>query len=217
MNYIGKIFLGLLILLFTAVSFNAFGQQKVVPPPESDRTSTSSYNFRFLARAELGLAHGNHTIDELEFTGLAFPIDIILGVTIFPKTYMHGEFGVIIMDRPNYTFDYIDYELEGTLAMFDVGLGLTVYPFPQKIYASATVYGTSMVSFLGEETYNSSIGAAFSLKGGIDFMLGSGFSVGFCAFLYYAGMKDQEDDFGYQAQINNLVIGVCLTTTLGNL
>lgn len=217
MNYIGRNSLGILILLFTAVSFNAVGQQKVLPPPESDRTSPSSDNFKFLARAELGLGYGNHTKDEIEYTGLAVPIDIILGVTIFPKTYLHGEFGVIIMDRPTYTFDYFDYEMDGTLAMFDVGIGLTAYPFPQKIYASATVYGTSMVSFIGEEAINSSIGAAFNLKGGIDFMLSSGFSVGFCGFLYYAGMKSQEDEFGYQAQINNLVIGVCLTTTLGNL
>ncbi|MBN2214169.1 MAG: hypothetical protein JW723_07985 [Bacteroidales bacterium] len=205
------------IIIFIGISFNTSGQQKVIPPPESDRTSTERSDFKFLARAELGLAHGQHQIDELTFTGLAIPIDIILGVTIFPKTYMHGSFGVTVMDRPIYTFDNIDYDMDGTLTMFDVGIGFTVYPLPQKIYASATIYGTTLVSFIGEEAYNSQIGAAFNLKGGIDFKLGSGFSVGFCAFLYYAGMKDQKDDFGYQAKINNLVIGMCLTTTLGNI
>ena len=210
-------FLWVLILIFTGIFSMAFGQQKVIPPPESGRTSSNRDFFKFLARLEFGLGHGQHKIDDFTFTGLAIPMDVVLGVGIFPKTYIHGTFGVTIIDRPTYTVDDIDYDFEGTLAMFDVGLGLTTYPIPQKIYVSGTIYGTTMASFAGEEVYNAEIGVAFKLKGGIDFMLGSAFSVGFSAFLYYAGMKDQADDFGYQAQINNMVLGVCLTTTLGNL
>ena len=82
---------------------------------------------------------------------------------------------------------------------------------------SGTIYATTTSLFVNENVYGSEVGAAFELKGGVDFMLGNVFSVGFSAFIYYAGMKDTADSFGYQAQINNLVLGVCLTTTLGNL
>jgi hypothetical protein len=211
------------ILFFISFFFNASGQQKVIPPPESDRTSsTSNRDFiKYLARVEVGLAYGQYTlkhpIGEFILSGLAIPMDVQVGIGILPKTYIHGAFGVTIMDRPTYTLDAVDYTYEGTLGMFDVGIGFTVYPLPQKIYASATIYGTTTALFADEDVFNSEIGVAFNLKGGIDFMLGSVFSVGASAFLYYAGMKDQPDDDGYKAQINNFVIGVCLTTTLGNL
>ena len=48
-------------------------------------------------------------------------------------------------------------------------------------------------------------------------MVGNSFSFGTSAFFYYAGMKGQPDYEGTKAQINNLVLGICLTATLGNL
>ncbi len=221
MKNIKRTILLVFVLLLTSFVFIAPGQQKVMPPPESDRTSSNRDFLKFLARVEVGPAYGQHTIssDMAEFivSGLAFPMDVQLGIGIFPKTYLHGAFGVTILDRPTYTFDNTDYTVEGTYVMFDVGLGITVYPFPQKVYGSATIYGTTMTSFVEEEVYNSEIGFAFNLKGGVDFMLGSVFSLGTSAFLYYASMKDQPDSYGNQAQIKNFVIGICLTATLGNL
>ena len=209
------------VLLFTSFIFIAHGQQKVIPPPESDRTSSNRDIIKYLARVEIGLASGQSTwtnpYGEIIFTDLAIPLDFQLGIGIFPKTYIHGAFGVTIMNKPTYVFDNVDYTYEGTFTMFDVGIGFTVYPLPQKVYASATIYGTTMASFIEDEVLNSEIGVAFKLKGGIDFMLGSAFSFGTSAFLYYAGMKDQPDFNDDQAQINNLVLGICLTATLGNL
>ena len=101
--------------------------------------------------------------------------------------------------------------------MFDFGIGFTVYPFTQKIYASGTIYGTTLYDFFQDEVNNSEMGIGFKLQGGIDFMLGSAFSFGASAFLYYAGMKSQPDTEEIKTQINNLVIGICLTATLGNL
>ena len=211
----------LFAMLITGFVFIAHGQQKVIPPPESDRTSSNRDIIKYLARVEVGLAYGQHTITnsmaEFIFSGLAVPLDFQLGIGIFPKTYLHGEFGVTFLNRPTYTFNNIDETYEATLTMFDVGLGFTVYPFPQKVYASATIYGTTMASIFEDEVSYSEIGVAFELKGGIDFMIGSAFSFGTSAFIYYAGMKDQPDSEGYKAQINNLVLGVCLTATLGNL
>jgi len=208
-------------MLITGFAFIAPGQQKVIPPPESDRTSSNRDIIKYLARVEVGLGYGQYTekyeMAEFILSGLAIPIDVQVGIGIFPKTYIHGAFGVTIMDRPTYTLDNYDYTYEGTLGMFDVGIGFTVYPFPQKIYASATIYGTTMAKFTEDKDYHSEIGVGFNLKGGIDFMLGSAFSFGASAFLYYAGMKDQPDINGDQAQINNLVLGICLTATLGNL
>jgi len=214
------------ILLFIVISITGCiyvvnGQQKVIPPPESDRTSSNRDIIKYLARVELGLAYGQHTISnpmaEFIFSGLAVPMDFQLGIGIFPKTYLHGAFGVTILDRPTYTFDNVDYTFEGTYTMFDFGIGLTVYPTPQKIYVSATISGTTMASFIEDQVYNSEVGVSFNLKGGIDFMLGSVFSFGTSAFIYYAGMKDQPDAEGYKAQINNFVLGICVTATLGNL
>ena len=211
----------LFAMLITGFVFIAHGQQKVIPPPESDRTSSNRDIIKYLARVEVGLAYGQHTITnsmaEFIFSGLAVPLDFQLGIGIFPKTYLHGEFGVTFLNRPTYTLDNTDYTFEGTYTMFDVGIGFTVYPLPQKVYASATIYGTTMASFIEDEVFNSEIGVAFKLKGGIDFMIGSAFSFGTSAFIYYAGMKDQPDFNDDQAQINNLVLGICLTATLGNL
>ena len=221
MRNIKRSVLLLFAMLITGFAFIAPGQQKVIPPPESDRTSSNRDIIKYLARVEVGLGYGQYTekyeMAEFILSGLAIPIDVQVGIGIFPKTYIHGAFGVTIMDRPTYTLDNYDYTYEGTLGMFDVGIGFTVYPFPQKIYASATIYGTTMAKFTEDKDYHSEIGVGFNLKGGIDFMLGSAFSFGASAFLYYAGMKDQPDINGDQAQINNLVLGICLTATLGNL
>jgi hypothetical protein len=208
-------------LLITGFVFIVHGQQKVIPPPESDRTSSNRDIIKYLARFELGLAHGQYkissTMAEFICTGLAIPIDLQAGIGIFPKTYIHGEFGATILDRPTYTLNDIEQTLESTISMFDLGIGFTVYPLPQKVYTSATIYGTTTVLFTEEETFNSEVGVAFKLRGGVDLMVGSAFSFGMSAFFYYAGMKDQPDADGYQAQINNLVLGICFTATLGNL
>jgi hypothetical protein len=156
-------------------------------------------------------------LSEFTFSGLAVPIEMQAGIGIFPKTYIHGDFGVTIMDRPTYMLNFVDYTYEATISMFDLGIGFTYYLIPQKVYSSATIYGTTSVIFEEEDTYNSEVGVAFKLKGGIDFMVGSAFSFGTSAFIYFAGMKDQPDLEGDQAQINNLVLGICLTATLGNL
>lgn len=210
-----------LVLLFTGHVFITSAQQKVIPPPESDRTTSNRDIIKYLFRVELGLASGqvtfNNPYGEFIFTGLAVPMDFQLGIGIFPRTYIHAALGATFLNKPSYSFNNIDYTYEGTYTMFDFGVGFTVYPFTQKIYASGTIYGTTLYEFYQDEVNNSEIGVGFKLKGGIDFMLGSAFSFGASAFLYYAGMKSQPDTEGTKMQINDLVIGICLTATLGNL
>ena len=96
----------LLIIFLTGLFINySLGQQKVVPAEKSEPATSNRDFLKFLARFELGLGYGQQKIDDYAYTGLAVPMDLCLGIGIFPGTYIHGAFGATIMDRPTFSYD----------------------------------------------------------------------------------------------------------------
>lgn len=211
------------IILFSIIICfinNTYPQQKVVPPPETERSTSSTESIKYFARFEIGGAYGNTNIgDTLEVEGFTLPVDLQIGIGIIDNTFIHAHIGANIMTNPTYVNTELEYPY--TLCMWNFGGGLTFYIIPEMIYACGSVTGSTTVCYpdiiIDSDVYNSQMGVGFELKLGANVLVGGFLPVGMTAFYYTSSMNGMEDDFGNAPWIKNNVAGLTLTIGLANL
>lgn len=214
------------IILFSIVICfitNTYSQQKVVPPPETERSTSTTGSINYFIRFEMGGAYGKTSIGStVEVEGFTLPVDFQIGIGIIDNTFIHAHLGANVMTNPT----DVNTELEApyTLCMWNYGGGLTVYVIPEIVYASGSVTGSRTVLYpdsgdntLDYDVYNSQMGVGFELKLGANALIGGFLPVGMTAFYYISSMDDMEDEFGNTPRIKNSVVGVTLTMGLANL
>jgi hypothetical protein len=214
-----------IILISIIISFinNTYSQQKVVQPPETERSSSTTESIKYFTRFEIGAAYGNTSIGSVEeVEGFTLPVEFQIGIGLIDNTFIHALAGANIIPNPTYVND--ETEALYTVCMWNFGGGFTVYVIPKMIYASGTIMGSSTVRYLDSsditidsDTYNSELGVGFELKAGANVLIGGFLPVGMTAFYYTSSMDNMEKEFGYTAKIKNNVVGVTFTIGLANL
>ncbi len=202
---------------------NTYSQQKVVPPPETERSSSTAESIKYFARFEIGAAYGITSVGSTEeVEGFTLPVEFQIGIGITDNAFIHALVGANVITNP--TNVNTETEAPYTVCMWNFGGGLTVYAIPKMVYASASVTGSSTVRYLDTwdntvdtDTYNSKLGVGFELKAGANVMIGGFLPVGMTAFYYTSSMNDMEEEFENAAKIKNNVVGITLTIGIANL
>ena len=214
------------IILFSIIICfinNSYSQQKVVPPPEADRSTSTTESIKYFARFEIGAAYGKTGIGStVEVEGFTLPVDIQIGIGIMDNTFFHALFGANVITNP--TFVNSEIEAPYTLCMWNFGGGLTVYAIPEMFYASGSIMGSTTVRYLDSDAsttnssaYSSKLGVGFELKAGANVLIGGFLPVGMTGFYYISFMNDMEDEAGNAEKIKNSVVGITFTIGLANL
>jgi hypothetical protein len=214
------------IILFSIIICffnNTYSQQKVIPPPGTERSTSSTESIKYFIRFEIGGAYGKTSAGSiLEVEGFTLPVDFQIGIGIIDNTFIHAHIGANVMTNPTYVNTELEYPY--TLCMWNYGGGFTFYFIPEMAYASGSVLGSTTVRYpdsadntIDSDVISSQMGVGFEIKLGANVLIGGFLPVGIAAFYYISSMDDMEDEFGYTPRIKNNVVGVTLTMGLANL
>jgi hypothetical protein len=213
-----------IILISIIISYinNTYSQQKVVPPPETERSTSTTESIKYFIRFEIGAAYGNTSIGTVEeVEGFTLPVEFQIGIGLIDNTFIHALAGANIIPNPTDVND--ETEAPYTVCMWNFGGGLTVYPISEMVYVSGSVMGSTTIHYLdssddtiGSDTYNSELGVGFEIKAGANVLIGGFLPVGMTAFYYISSMNSMEDEFE-NARVKNSVVGITFTIGLANL
>lgn len=158
-----------------------------------DRAHNNGFFLRLSAGAGAAGTELSHEGIDAEISGASGDVNFAIGGIVSPNLALHGTIYGWSMADPDLEIGSLSGEVDATITMSAIGVGLTYYVMPANIYFSGTVGGGRLVldapgsSFDGE----SDMGVAVDLTIGKEWWVGDSWGLGIAGTLGFHSVPDE--------------------------
>lgn len=170
----------------------------------------------FFLRFLVGGGPGSMEYDsDLTFKSTGGLFHFQVGTEISENLVVFGDLGGFSLIDPEVQWRGVSITVkDSSVTLAGVGVGLSYYIMPANIYLSGSLLMTRTTFEYQNEKATSEWGPGIFLCVGKEWWVGKKWSLGIAGFFDGGWMKDQEDYWGYQADIKNQIFGIAFTATM---